>query len=149
MLNRVIECENGFLSYVDRDIGLSHYLQFVEDEEGTVVGELSNRIAVREMNDRDRTALRIVEKYLFTPENDLKSRTEKTNFGLWRDAPSHQKITTGNVVGGAMRWNRIAILDGTWRLGAMQYNRVGSLEIDKCENKLWHDTPVSRYLTGN
>ncbi|KAM3303365.1 hypothetical protein P3S67_014395 [Capsicum chacoense] len=42
MLNRAIECENGFLSYVDRDIGLSHYLQFIEDEEGTVAGALSS-----------------------------------------------------------------------------------------------------------
>ncbi|KAM3235858.1 hypothetical protein P3L10_015895 [Capsicum annuum] len=36
MLNRTIECENGLLSYVDRDIGLSHYLQFVEDEDGYI-----------------------------------------------------------------------------------------------------------------
>ncbi|KAM3382403.1 hypothetical protein P3S68_007977 [Capsicum galapagoense] len=42
MLNRTIECENGFLSYVDRDIGLSHYLQFVDDEERTAVGALSS-----------------------------------------------------------------------------------------------------------
>ncbi|KAM3363188.1 hypothetical protein P3S68_018042 [Capsicum galapagoense] len=42
MLNRTIECEHGFLSYVDRDIDLSHYLQFVEDEKGTVAGALSS-----------------------------------------------------------------------------------------------------------
>ncbi|KAH0648267.1 hypothetical protein KY285_033515 [Solanum tuberosum] len=40
MLNRTIEFENMFSSYVDRDIGLLHYLQFVEDEDGTVVGAL-------------------------------------------------------------------------------------------------------------
>ncbi|KAF3672608.1 hypothetical protein T459_16663 [Capsicum annuum] len=39
---RAIECKNGLLSYVDRDIGLSHYLQFVEDEKGTVAGVLSS-----------------------------------------------------------------------------------------------------------
>ncbi|KAM3309461.1 hypothetical protein P3S67_011205 [Capsicum chacoense] len=38
MLNRAVECENGLMSYVYRDIGLSHYHQFTEDEEGTVVG---------------------------------------------------------------------------------------------------------------
>ncbi|KAM3338045.1 zinc finger BED domain-containing protein RICESLEEPER 2-like [Capsicum galapagoense] len=38
MLNRAVECENGLMSYVYRDIGLSHYLQFVEDGEGTVIG---------------------------------------------------------------------------------------------------------------
>ncbi|KAM3252432.1 hypothetical protein P3L10_006502 [Capsicum annuum] len=42
MLNRAIECEHEFLSYVDRDIGLSHYLQFIEDEKGTVAGALSS-----------------------------------------------------------------------------------------------------------
>lgn len=40
MLNRAIEFENVVSSYVDRDIGLSHYLQFVEDEDGTAVGAL-------------------------------------------------------------------------------------------------------------
>ncbi|KAH0633277.1 hypothetical protein KY284_036063 [Solanum tuberosum] len=38
MLNRAIEFENVFSSYVDRDIGLLHYLQFVEDEDGTTAG---------------------------------------------------------------------------------------------------------------
>ncbi|KAM3282250.1 hypothetical protein P3S67_025895 [Capsicum chacoense] len=42
MLNRTVECENGLMSYVYRDIGLSHYLQVVEDEEGTVVGAFSS-----------------------------------------------------------------------------------------------------------
>ncbi|KAM3338049.1 zinc finger BED domain-containing protein RICESLEEPER 2-like [Capsicum galapagoense] len=42
MLNRVVECENGLMSYVYCDIGLSHYLQFVEDEERTVVGAFSS-----------------------------------------------------------------------------------------------------------
>ncbi|KAM3250252.1 hypothetical protein P3L10_004321 [Capsicum annuum] len=42
ILNRAIECEHGFLSYVDRDIGLSQYLQFVEDEERTVADALSS-----------------------------------------------------------------------------------------------------------
>ncbi|KAM3233280.1 hypothetical protein P3L10_018639 [Capsicum annuum] len=39
---RAVECENGLMSYVYRDIGLSHYLQFVEDEERTVVGVFSS-----------------------------------------------------------------------------------------------------------
>ncbi|XP_049378174.1 zinc finger BED domain-containing protein RICESLEEPER 2-like [Solanum stenotomum] len=42
MLNRAIEFENVFSSYVDRDIGLLHYLQFVEDEDGTAAGALSS-----------------------------------------------------------------------------------------------------------
>ncbi|KAM3284669.1 hypothetical protein P3S67_023468 [Capsicum chacoense] len=42
MLNRVFECENGLMSYVYHDIGLSHYLRFVEDEKGTVVGAFSS-----------------------------------------------------------------------------------------------------------
>ncbi|KAM3199981.1 zinc finger BED domain-containing protein RICESLEEPER 2-like [Capsicum annuum] len=42
MLNRAVECENGLMSYVYRDIGLSHYLQFVKDEEGTVIGAFSS-----------------------------------------------------------------------------------------------------------
>ncbi|KAF3619557.1 hypothetical protein FXO38_32863 [Capsicum annuum] len=33
ILNRAVEWENGLMSYVYRDIGLSHYLRFVEDEE--------------------------------------------------------------------------------------------------------------------
>ncbi|KAH0713710.1 hypothetical protein KY289_009669 [Solanum tuberosum] len=37
---RAIEFENVFSSYVARDIGLLHYLQFVEDEDGSVVGAL-------------------------------------------------------------------------------------------------------------
>ncbi|KAH0634432.1 hypothetical protein KY290_037845 [Solanum tuberosum] len=45
MLNRAIEFENVFSSYAARDIGLLHYLQFVEDEDGkdehrSVVGAL-------------------------------------------------------------------------------------------------------------
>ncbi|KAH0716264.1 hypothetical protein KY284_009169 [Solanum tuberosum] len=39
---RAIEFENVFSSYVDRDIGLLHYLQFVEDEDGTAAGALSS-----------------------------------------------------------------------------------------------------------
>ncbi|PHT45394.1 Flowering time control protein FPA [Capsicum baccatum] len=39
---RAIECKNGLLSYVDHDIGLSHYLQFVKDEKGTVTAVLSS-----------------------------------------------------------------------------------------------------------
>ncbi|KAM3305828.1 zinc finger BED domain-containing protein RICESLEEPER 2-like [Capsicum chacoense] len=42
MLNRAVECENGLMSYVYRDIGLSHHLQFIEDEEGTIVGAFSS-----------------------------------------------------------------------------------------------------------
>ncbi|KAH0648272.1 hypothetical protein KY285_033520 [Solanum tuberosum] len=42
MLNRAIEFENMFSSYVDRDIGLLHYLQFGEDEDGTAAGALSS-----------------------------------------------------------------------------------------------------------
>ncbi|KAH0776082.1 hypothetical protein KY290_007493 [Solanum tuberosum] len=34
MLKRAIEFENAFSSYAGRDIGLLHYLQFVEDEDG-------------------------------------------------------------------------------------------------------------------
>ncbi|KAH0712018.1 hypothetical protein KY289_007977 [Solanum tuberosum] len=34
MLNRAIEFENAFSSYAARDIGLLHYLQFVDDEDG-------------------------------------------------------------------------------------------------------------------
>ncbi|XP_047257658.1 zinc finger BED domain-containing protein RICESLEEPER 2-like [Capsicum annuum] len=42
ILNRAVECENGLMSYVYCDIGLSHYLQFVKDEERTVVGAFSS-----------------------------------------------------------------------------------------------------------
>ncbi|PHT83798.1 hypothetical protein T459_12241 [Capsicum annuum] len=42
MLNRAVECENGLMSYVYRDIGLSHYLRFIEDEEGTIVCAFSS-----------------------------------------------------------------------------------------------------------
>ncbi|XP_049373623.1 zinc finger BED domain-containing protein RICESLEEPER 2-like [Solanum verrucosum] len=37
---RAIEFENAFSSYTARDIGLLHYLQFVEDEDGSIVGAL-------------------------------------------------------------------------------------------------------------
>ncbi|KAF3671419.1 hypothetical protein FXO38_06588 [Capsicum annuum] len=57
-------------------------------------------------------------------------------------------MTTSNVAGGATQWNRVAILDGTWKHRTMRYNRVDSLKIDNCENKLWRDASVSRYSYG-
>ncbi|KAM3204385.1 hypothetical protein P3L10_027794 [Capsicum annuum] len=42
MLNRTVKCENGLMSYVYPDIGLSHCLRFVEDEEGIVVDAFSS-----------------------------------------------------------------------------------------------------------
>ncbi|PHT72421.1 Homocysteine S-methyltransferase 2 [Capsicum annuum] len=52
-------------------------------------------------------------------------------------------MTTGNVASGATWWNCIAILDGTWKLGATQYNRIALLEIDNCGLGPWRDTPIS------
>ncbi|XP_060178296.1 zinc finger BED domain-containing protein RICESLEEPER 2-like [Lycium barbarum] len=40
MLNRAIEYENVFSNYADRDIILSHYLEFVDFEDGTPAGTL-------------------------------------------------------------------------------------------------------------
>ncbi|PHU08627.1 hypothetical protein BC332_20487 [Capsicum chinense] len=77
--------------------------------------------------------------------------TEKSRFGpLARRGYRVVSLESGQLgIGPSKRRGGIALpLGCDLEVHAAQWNRVGALEIDKCENKLWRDASVPRNLSS-